>query len=268
MTGPRKRVTVVAMTVLIVGAGCASGDGAQAKAPTPSAPASSIPGPGAPGFDTPDGTVELACEGRGDTPVVLLAGGIDPVSTWDGLVGKLGEDTLVCRAAFTTTSGAPGPAPITGTRRADALAAALTSSDLAPPYVLVGHSLGGLTVREFGARHGELLGGALLIDPTTPLVLRAIRDDLSGWGWDVDAIEASADADVTWPPVPLVVLSHDPATKTVGPKAVEDLWTEGQRAYAELSPLGRQESIAGAGHYVYLDAPDRVVEAIEGLATR
>ena len=40
----------------------------------------------------------------------------------------------------------------------------LTTAGIAPPYVLVGHSIGGIVARRFYAKHPDLVAGMLLVD--------------------------------------------------------------------------------------------------------
>jgi pimeloyl-ACP methyl ester carboxylesterase len=42
----------------------------------------------------------------------------------------------------------------------------LAEADLAPPYILVGHSLGGLHVRWFAERHADRVAALVLVDPS------------------------------------------------------------------------------------------------------
>ena len=125
-------------------------------------------------FHTEIGTVGLPCQGTGNVPVVLVAGTDDPITRWDRLVEDAGQEVLFCR--FDPSSATRWRA--TPKARADALSSALEQSGLPAPYVLVGHSLGGLTVRRFGVDHPDQLGGALLLDPTTPVALQypEVRD--------------------------------------------------------------------------------------------
>lgn len=224
---------------------------------TPVAPSDGV-------YDIDGRSVALGCEGRGTRTVVLLAGGIDPSSTWDGLVSDLGDDVLTCRFDAPGVGASDPPAdPVTPARRAAALAAVLDAAGVPGPYVLVGHSLGGLTVRQFGIDHPDLLAGAVLLDPTTRTALLSVGPDLVDAGWDMAATQAQVEAAGVWPPVPLTVLSHDPARLDLGSEAVEDLWTAGQVEYTALTPNASQEVVAGAGHYIHEDARPRVVEAIE-----
>jgi pimeloyl-ACP methyl ester carboxylesterase len=62
----------------------------------------------------------------------------------------------------------PGPAPRTAGRMADELHAVLTAAHIKPPYVLAGHSLGGLIALIFTPRHRELVAGLALIDSSHP----------------------------------------------------------------------------------------------------
>lgn len=61
-----------------------------------------------------------------------------------------------------------GPLPRTAGRIAGELRVLLERSGEAPPYVLVGHSYGGLVVRIFAARYPHLTAGLVLVDPAQP----------------------------------------------------------------------------------------------------
>ena len=58
--------------------------------------------------------------------------------------------------------------PRTAGRLADELHALLLNSGEPPPYILVGHSFGGLVTRIFAARHPDLTAGLVLVDPAHP----------------------------------------------------------------------------------------------------
>jgi pimeloyl-ACP methyl ester carboxylesterase len=62
----------------------------------------------------------------------------------------------------------PGPGPRTASRMADELHALLTAAGIKPPYVLAGHSLGGLIALIYTARHREQVAGLALIDSSHP----------------------------------------------------------------------------------------------------
>ena len=58
--------------------------------------------------------------------------------------------------------------PRTAGRVADELRALLERGGVAPPFVLVGHSFGGLVMRIFAARHRADVAGLVLVDPAHP----------------------------------------------------------------------------------------------------
>ena len=62
----------------------------------------------------------------------------------------------------------PGPRPRTAGRMADELHALLTAARIEPPYVLAGHSLGGLIALIYTARHRDHVAGLALIDSSHP----------------------------------------------------------------------------------------------------
>lgn len=53
---------------------------------------------------------------------------------------------------------------------ADALGRALVTAGIGPPYVVVGHSFGGLSARVFAARHPGEVVGLVLLDTTYPIL--------------------------------------------------------------------------------------------------
>lgn len=57
--------------------------------------------------------------------------------------------------------------------RVSDLHAVLQRANISPPYVLVGHSMGGLLIRQFARRHPELVAGLVLVDsPDESVIFR------------------------------------------------------------------------------------------------
>jgi len=105
-------------------------------------------------------------EGRGDPTVVLEAGIAASSVSWSLVQPRVAEFTRVVsydRAGFGWSSEAAS-AP-TAKEAAQSLAAMLELSGEAPPYVLVGHSFGGLIVRLFQQKFPTRVSGLVLVDP-------------------------------------------------------------------------------------------------------
>jgi pimeloyl-ACP methyl ester carboxylesterase len=116
----------------------------------------------------PDGRhLNLFCEGKGG-PVVVLEGGLGPGAwDWRKVQGAIAPDTQVCSY---DRAGYFGSDPAEDARdagaEADDLAALLKAAHVPAPYVLVGHSYGGLIVRMFAFRHPREVAGLVLLEPS------------------------------------------------------------------------------------------------------
>ncbi len=114
-------------------------------------------------------------EGEGGPTVVVAPSLAEPGHGWAEVQRHLAERTTVVlydRAGLGWSD--PGPWP-TGRRMADDLHALLGAASIPPPYVLVGHSLGGLLVRLYAARYPEQVAGLVLVDSSHPDQHRRLR---------------------------------------------------------------------------------------------
>jgi pimeloyl-ACP methyl ester carboxylesterase len=107
--------------------------------------------------------------GTGSPTIVLEAGLMSTVLSWSGLQRELARRYRVVsydRAGLGWSD--LGPMPRTADRIVDELHAMLERAAIPPPYVLVGHSFGGLTMPLFAARFPEEVAGMVLVDPVAP----------------------------------------------------------------------------------------------------
>jgi pimeloyl-ACP methyl ester carboxylesterase len=116
----------------------------------------------------PDGRhLNLRCSGRGSPTVLLESGWGGSSGGWYKVQPALAKTTRVCaydRAGYGFSD--PGPLPRDGAAIVRDLDQGLTAADIRGPFVLVGHSAGGLYVRLFAARRPEAVQGLILLDPT------------------------------------------------------------------------------------------------------
>jgi pimeloyl-ACP methyl ester carboxylesterase len=116
----------------------------------------------------PDGRrLNLVCTGRGSPTVLLESGFGATAGAWYKVQPPLARTTRVC-AYDRAGSGFsdPGPLPRDGAGIARDLDQALTAAKIGGPYVVVGHSAGGLYARLFAARRQGQVVGLVLLDPT------------------------------------------------------------------------------------------------------
>jgi pimeloyl-ACP methyl ester carboxylesterase len=107
--------------------------------------------------------------GEGSPTIVFESGLMATVLTWNDALPDLSRNNrVVCYDRAGLGWSDPGPLPRTAGVIADELRQLLTVSGNNPPFVLVGHSFGGLTMMQFAARHAEEVAGLVLIDPVMP----------------------------------------------------------------------------------------------------
>ena len=113
--------------------------------------------------------LHLDCRGTG-RPLIVLESGIGGFSLeWHAVREALAGRARVCtydRAGYGWSQ--PAPMPRTARRSAAELAMLLAAAGERPPYLLAGHSYGGLIVREFAARWPEKVAGIALLDAAAP----------------------------------------------------------------------------------------------------
>jgi len=107
--------------------------------------------------------------GSGGPTILLEAGLMSTVLSWTSLQRELSRSFRVVsydRAGLGWSE--LGPMPRTAERIVDELYAALNKAGVEPPYILIGHSFGGLLMPLFAARFPKEVMGLVLIDAVAP----------------------------------------------------------------------------------------------------
>lgn len=113
--------------------------------------------------------LHLYCTGEGAPTVILDAAFPAQVSNWAWVQPKVATDTRVCsydRAGHGWSDLAPSPRD--AKNQAQELKTLLDKAGEKGPYVMVGHSLGGLSVREFAELYPEAVVGMVLLEGSHP----------------------------------------------------------------------------------------------------
>lgn len=109
--------------------------------------------------------MHLDCRGTGEPTVILEAGLTSGSASWGLVQDPLAEQTQVCaydRAGMDWSE--LGDSNISAPEVAQRLHKLLVKADVAPPYLLVGMSAGGVFVREFYHQHPDAVEGMVLVD--------------------------------------------------------------------------------------------------------
>jgi len=114
--------------------------------------------------------LHINCTGTGSPTVVIEAGWEDWSTSWAAYVQpEVAKTTRVCtydRAGMGWSEA--GPLPRDAAQNAKELHTLLQNANIPGPYVMVGHSLGGLIVRVFVHDYSSEVVGVVLIDSMNP----------------------------------------------------------------------------------------------------
>ncbi len=113
--------------------------------------------------------LHILAMGEGSPAVVMDSGLPGSVLSWCRVqpeVARFARAVSYDRAGLGWSDA--GPLPRTAARIVEELHALLERARIPPPYVLVGHSFGGLTMRLFAARYPREMDGMVLVDPIGP----------------------------------------------------------------------------------------------------
>ena len=113
--------------------------------------------------------LHLKCAGHAGPTVVFDAALGGSTISWTYVQPEVAEFARACaydRGGFGWSDR--GPLPRTAGRLADELRTLLERAGERPPFLLVGHSFGGLVTRIFAARYPEVTSALVLVDPAHP----------------------------------------------------------------------------------------------------
>lgn len=113
--------------------------------------------------------LHLACSGTGSPTVVIEAGGGEMSSNLGWITPAVAQDTRVCAYDRAGRGWSERPdAPQDADRIAADLHTLLQRGQVPGPYVLAGHSFGGLYVLAYAHRYPAEVAGMVLVDATNP----------------------------------------------------------------------------------------------------
>jgi pimeloyl-ACP methyl ester carboxylesterase len=257
----------------------------------------------------------LECRGTGSPTVVLEAGTGDRADVWSLAPSGPGRAVLPAVARFTRVCAYDRPGtymlpdrlsrsdPVAMPRSArDIVAdlrALLRAAHVRGPYVLAGHSFGGMVARLYATTHPRRIAGLVSIDAQNEDFAAAYKELLTPEQYaaavlnpgpppglesysaverlslEVSAAQMrQAQADTPLRRMRLVVLSHSrtlPNPFGFPPDwpivALEQAFQASQDKLAKLVPGARHVIAARSGHYIQLDQPRLVTGAIRRLVT-
>lgn len=145
-------------------------------------------------FNVDGSRLHLYCTGTG-TPTVILESGLgDDWLQWRKVQPALSQLTRVCsydRAGYGWSDPRPGPRD--SIHIADELHELLTKAGISGPVLLMGHSAGGLHIRQYATKYPADVVGLVFVDASTPAQ------------FDVLPAQLVAPDDLRWPKIQTVL---------------------------------------------------------------
>jgi pimeloyl-ACP methyl ester carboxylesterase len=120
-------------------------------------------------IDVGDHSLHINCVGQGSPTVILEAANGGMSAHWVRVQQQVADTTRVCaydRAGLGWSER--GPEPRDARQISSELHTLLANAGIEGPYVLVGHSYGGLYARMYAARYSEEVAGVVLVDSSHP----------------------------------------------------------------------------------------------------
>jgi len=200
-------------------------------------------------YDIGDHKLYAQVHGTGSVTFVLEMGLGSSLDSWDPFLAEVASrGKVVAYERAGVGQSEPGPLPRDPKQVAKELHLLLQTMELEPPFILVGHSLGGLHCRMFAQLYPDQVSGLILIDPQPEMIIerqnlsdeileqveagnaswlssspQIIQDEMKGGKLGEEYINESK-----LPEVPVVVISSIPAVLDV-PDEERAMWENALR---------------------------------------
>ncbi len=214
----------------------------------------------------PDGRkLNFFCLGKGSPTILLESGWSADSRAWPKVLGPLAATTRTCAydRAGSGRSDA-GPLPRDGAAIARDLDAGLRAARISGPFILIGHSAGGLYARHFANLRARDVVGLLLVDSSVEHQQRRLQTAFGPGAGSLDGLIARARACVSAASAGKIS-AEDPATSacaTEPPAAAQTRW---EARLSELQTLDTSTSSQlDAGRASYGDMPVSTLSATRG----
>ncbi len=228
----------------------------------------------------PQGPVSYVMAGKAQPAVVLQAGLGDGKAVWGDVFAALAREHQVI--AY-DRPGYGASARVQGARDACSIAAeqqrVLQAAGVRPPYILVGHSLGGLYQYVFARMYPDQVAALVLVDPTHPRHWETMQREVPNSAAmlkKAGSVLFSATAQREFDDqaaclerfdlrAPLTVparLLTSTVSSALAPREFSAMAQALATDWVRISGAPEQQQVSGAGHYIQNQRPQAVIDAV------
>jgi pimeloyl-ACP methyl ester carboxylesterase len=224
----------------------------------------------------------LNCTGGAPGPIVILEAGTgDTSEVWSGVQKRVEKFARVCSYDRLDLGKSDKlTSPHTADEIVNDLNGLLHVAPVSPPYVMVGHSIGGIYVRKYAELYPKEVTAIVLLDSAHEEQFSRVSALSQEWAQRI-ASKFPADDQrargflpenerLVWHfDKPLIVLEHGEMPSAAAPdpmaKQSEAVFHTLQQDLVSRSKYGQLRGAKKSGHYIQRDQPDLVTQAIRDV---
>lgn len=234
--------------------------------------------------NTSKGRLQYNISGNGRPAIVLINGGSGPIEGWMRILPELVNwSSVFCYNRFGVAGSDKPQEPQDGLTIIETLREVLKITGLEPPYLLVGHSLGGLYANLYARRYPNEIAGVVFLESSHPkdigleeyqgkIIKRinkmlSVFDSLSSYKKfnEVNFVKETVQqilTSKTFPDIPVYVISGEKNNKMM-PEIVRTKRLEHQLELLTLSSNSKHFPAKNSGHFPQFSEPQIVINAIK-----
>ena len=234
---------------------------------------------------TPYGRYSYITAGHGSPAVVFESGLGDGKESWRTIFAEVGKSTMVVAYDRGGHGASTAHSPDRSAKEiVEELRSLLKAVHIDPPFVLVGHSIGGLYANLFARTYPDEVASVVFVDarhedfskrckaakarvcgPPAFLMRLVGGGTMEEYKSAPDSMQQVRDAGA-FPPVPIAVLTG--THRLLEGPTFNRIWLETQKEMSGMSPKGKHLICDHCGHYVHKDDPGLVIDAIRDAIAR
>lgn len=234
--------------------------------------------------ETSKGKLEYNISGRGKPNIILINGGSGPIEGWMKILQEISDISSVFSYNRFGVAGSDKPKEAQdGITIVEALREALSKLELKPPYLLVGHSLGGLYANLFARLYPNEVAGVIFLESSHPndtelnefqgKIVKAINKMLSKFDSlsshkkfnEVNFVKRTIDQINQihyFPDIPVYVITGGKENRMI-PEEARKFRLKNQLELLSLSRYSKHIIAEKSGHFPQLSEPKVVIDTIK-----